>query len=209
MTFNDKQLQILTTAEDLFSTKGFDGTSVRDISEAAGVNVAMISYYFGSKEKLMEALFELRIGHLASRLEDLIKDNSLTPLQKVGNLVDDHIERALNRRKFYSIMINEQLTNKNPVIIKKLNELKKRNIDLLTQMIGEGQVNNQFKKKIDFMLLLNTIVGTVSQTMCSQELYRDINSQQDMPDDLFIKQLKRKLSIHIQTLVKAILNYEA
>ncbi len=196
-------------AEDLFSSKGYDGTSVRDISEAAGVNVAMISYYFGSKEKLMEALFELRIGYLATRMEDLIKDNTSTPLQKVGSLIDDHIERALGRRKFYSIMINEQLTNKNPVIIKKLNELKKHNIQLLTELIGGGELKGQYKKKIDFMLLLNTIVGTVSQTMCTQELYRDVNEQQDMPDDLFLKQLKRKLSIHIQTLVKAILNYEA
>lgn len=209
MTFNEKQLQILTTAEELFATKGFEGTSVRDISETAGVNVAMISYYFGSKEKLMEALFELRIGYLGLQIENLLTDTIHTPLQKIGILIDDHIERAMDKRMFYRIMMNEQLTNKNPIIIKKLNELKKRNIDLLSQLIYDGKFKDQFKKKIDFMLLLNTMVGTVSQTMCSQELYRDINGQQDMPNDLFLKQLKRKLSIHIQTLVKAILNYEA
>ncbi len=48
----------MNAAEKLFAVNGFDGTSVRDIAQEAGVNVAMISYYFGSKEKLMEAVFE-------------------------------------------------------------------------------------------------------------------------------------------------------
>jgi AcrR family transcriptional regulator len=45
--FTEKQLAIITTAERLFSIKGFEGTSVRDIAQEAGINVAMISYYFG------------------------------------------------------------------------------------------------------------------------------------------------------------------
>ena len=52
-SLSTKQTQLLDTAETLFSQKGFDGTSVRDIAEAAGINTAMISYYFGSKEALL------------------------------------------------------------------------------------------------------------------------------------------------------------
>ena len=59
--FSDKQIQILNVAEELIAKKGFDGTSVRDISTAAKVNVAMISYYFGSKEKMMPSLFQYRV----------------------------------------------------------------------------------------------------------------------------------------------------
>ena len=47
----------MEAAETLFAAKGFNGTSVLDISETAGVNLAMISYYFGSKKKLFEAMF--------------------------------------------------------------------------------------------------------------------------------------------------------
>ena len=60
MEFNEKQIEIIETAEQLCAHKGVDGTSVRDIADEAGVNVAMISYYFGSKEKLLEALFTYR-----------------------------------------------------------------------------------------------------------------------------------------------------
>jgi AcrR family transcriptional regulator len=89
MEFNEKQIQIMETAERLFAERGFDGTSVRDIADKAGINVAMISYYFGSKERLMEALFELRIGSFKMRVENLIRDESLTPAEKVNMLIDE------------------------------------------------------------------------------------------------------------------------
>ena len=57
---SDKREHILIEAEKLFGERGFDGTSVRDIAQSAGVNLAMISYYFGSKEKLLEALVVFR-----------------------------------------------------------------------------------------------------------------------------------------------------
>ena len=59
----DKREHILAVAEKLFGDQGFDGTSVRDIAQHANVNLAMISYYFGSKEKLLEALLEQRANY--------------------------------------------------------------------------------------------------------------------------------------------------
>ena len=60
MEYSEKQVQIMEAAEKLFAEKGFNGTSVRDIAETADVNLAMISYYFGSKDKLLEAMFTYR-----------------------------------------------------------------------------------------------------------------------------------------------------
>lgn len=59
--FTDKQIHILNIAEKLIAQKGFEGTSVRDISSKAEINVAMISYYFGSKEKMMSYLYQYRV----------------------------------------------------------------------------------------------------------------------------------------------------
>jgi AcrR family transcriptional regulator len=209
MEFNDKQIQIIETAERLFAERGFDGTTVRDIADEAAVNVAMISYYFGSKEKLMEALFELRVGNIKIRVESLIKDEKLTPIQKVNMLIDEHIDRVMQKQCFYKIMVGVQVTNKNPAILEAVNQVKIRNAEVVSELIKDGQKKGVFKKKIDVVLMLNTMVGTVAQTMMSQEYYRQFNHQQDLPNEEFIEMLKRKLSIHIKTLFKAILTNEA
>ena len=61
-----KREQILEVAEELIAENGFSGTSVRALAAKAGINVAMISYYFGSKEKLFEALVEyLSLIHIS------------------------------------------------------------------------------------------------------------------------------------------------
>ncbi|MBC7689142.1 MAG: TetR/AcrR family transcriptional regulator [Aquabacterium sp.] len=209
MEFNDKQLQIIETAERLFADKGFNGTSVREIADEAGVNLAMISYYFGSKEKLMEALFEHRVGNIKIRVESLIRDESLSPIEKVNMLIDEHIDRVMQKQCFHKVMVGVQVTNKNPAILKAANRVKIRNAEVIAELIKDGQKKGVFKKKVDLILMLNTMVGTVSQTIMSQEYYREFNKLTEIPAAEFEVSLKRKLSIHIKTLFKAILTNEA
>ena len=125
MVYNDKQTHIIKTAERLFSAKGYHGTSVRDIAEEAGVNLAMISYYFGSKDKLMQALFEERTKDITSKIEKLLRNESLSPFEKLDNIVDDYVERITYKQQFYKIMLHEQLIEKNGVVAKAVVYLKK------------------------------------------------------------------------------------
>lgn len=57
----DTKTRILDTAEVLFAEQGFTATSLRDITAAAGVNLAAVNYHFGSKEALLGAVFERRV----------------------------------------------------------------------------------------------------------------------------------------------------
>ena len=75
--FTEKQIHILDIAEELIAKKGYEGTSVRDICSKANINVAMISYYFGSKEKMMSYLYQYRVLKTRenfSEFADTIKD---------------------------------------------------------------------------------------------------------------------------------------
>lgn len=56
--------RILDVAERLFAEKGLDGTSTREITDAAGANLASVNYYFGSKEGLISAVFHRHFGPL-------------------------------------------------------------------------------------------------------------------------------------------------
>ncbi|HEX6279369.1 MAG TPA: TetR/AcrR family transcriptional regulator [Pyrinomonadaceae bacterium] len=63
MTGDKRREQILQTAFDLFSHKGFSGTTTKDIARAAGVSEAMVFKHFSSKDELYGALLEAKKCH--------------------------------------------------------------------------------------------------------------------------------------------------
>lgn len=209
MSFNEKQIQIIDAAEILFASRGFEGTSVRDIAEAAGINIAMISYYFGSKEKLMEALFELRTGHIKMKVESMLKDDSLTPFEKISILIDEHINKVIDLQLFYKIMVTEQLINKNSIITDAVRQLKKRNIDIVSQLVEDGVQKGVFKPSVDIVLMLYTLIGTVSQVVMNQDFYKEHLLKTDMTGEAFKSTLKQNLSEHLKKIFKSILSNEA
>ncbi|EPY13373.1 MULTISPECIES: TetR/AcrR family transcriptional regulator [Paenibacillus] len=68
---NDVKAKILGAAKKLFARNGFEGTSVRQICEEAGVALALVSYHFGGKEKVFYALFESSIPNYATAIYTL------------------------------------------------------------------------------------------------------------------------------------------
>ena len=81
--------RILDAAEELFMQHGFEGTSMRQLTSRAGVNLAAVNYHFGSKDALIEAVFRRRLDPMnAARLAELAK------LDASGSLSPEAIIRA-------------------------------------------------------------------------------------------------------------------
>jgi AcrR family transcriptional regulator len=206
---SSKQSQLLDSAELLFSQKGFDGTSVRDIAEAAGINTAMISYYFGSKEKLMEEIFERKSLNIREKVDSLLKDESLDPFQKMYSLVDEYIDGILQRKVFHRILLCEQIINQNPTIIQLMEKMKTRNSECVNDLIRLGQKKGLFKKNIDIPMMTNTLIGTISHSLINMDFYKSYHHMEAMKDEEFERVLKKKLSVHIKNIYKAILTHES
>ncbi len=209
MEYNEKQLQIIEAAEKLFALNGFDGTSVRDIAHEAGINIAMISYYFGSKEKLMEAVFQKRTINAQMKVEDLLQNEKLSPLQKVFSLIDDYVGKMTNNREFHKIMYREAMLAKNSAISESIFELKMRNMEHIKRLINHGQQAGVFKKNIDVALMMSTLTGTVTNLICAEGFYKKIYNMEDKSDEVVHRYMQKKLSHHLKTLFKATLTYEA
>lgn len=89
-----KSENILDAAEELFALHGYDGVTLRQIANRAGVDVALASYHFGKKLDLFNAVFERRADHLnASRLDALRRCQ--TEAGKRGPTVEQIIEAFL------------------------------------------------------------------------------------------------------------------
>lgn len=69
----DTKVRILDAAERLFGMNGFDGTSLRDITTAAEVNLAAINYHFQSKDSLIDAIVARRIEPVNKKRFELLK----------------------------------------------------------------------------------------------------------------------------------------
>lgn len=132
---SDKHIHILEVSENLFAEKGFDGTSVRDIAGQAGVNLAMISYYFGSKEKLMAALIKFRAEYTHGILEELNNDETLTPWEKIDKLIDLYVNKILNNYKFHCIMTQHLPTVQSSEIRDMITDIKTRNFEQVRKII--------------------------------------------------------------------------
>jgi AcrR family transcriptional regulator len=208
MEFPAKQILIMESAEKLFAEKGFAGTSVRDIAEEAGVNLAMISYYFGSKEKLLEAIFRYRGEYIKLQLENMIQNKTMSSLEKMMILMDNYINRIMQQQCFHKIMAREQMVDAGGTTAKLIKQLKKTNQELVKQIISEGQKKGEFKKNIDVPLMMATLIGTTSHLVTTQHYYRELNDLKAMPDEKFQDYLKKKLSNHLKIILKAILTYE-
>lgn len=207
--FIEKQIQIIIAAEQLFSEHGFSGTSVRDIAALAKVNIAMISYYFGSKEKLLEAIFEYRIGTTTIQLEHLLANKEIDPLDKINILVDHYVEKMINNTCFFKIMQNAQFaSHENKDLYEIIYKSKKKNFDLISALIAEGQKSGQFRKSIDVGMMVSTLVGAANQIYNGRNYYKKLNSLEEMEEEKFHALLNKRMKLYLKNMFKATLTYE-
>jgi len=200
---SDKREHILVIAEALFGEKGFDGTSVRDIAQSAGVNLAMISYYFGSKEKLLESLIEYRAGYTYGVLEELNKDQSLTPWDRIERLVDFYVDRILNNLPFHNIMYQEATSVRSEEIFQRVIAIKSRNLEQITKIITDGQQKKLFRQ-VDIPLTVGTIMGTISAYTQSRKYSCMVLAlTENVDEETYRTTLAPRLKAHLKHLLRA------
>ena len=202
MDYNEKQIQILEAAEKLIADKGFNGTSIRDIAQAAEINLAMISYYFGSKNKLLEAIFNYRGYNTKKALELLVDNESLGSREKIEKLIEHYVLRVMAQQPFFKILTREMVVSNTPEMETLILEIKKQNLNIIKKIITAGQKDGSFKKNIDLPLLINTLSGTANYLISSQKYYKILSGLEETSEVEFQKILVKKLTTHLKTIFK-------
>ncbi len=202
---NDKQIEILKVAETLFAEKGFDGTSIRDISKVAKINVAMVSYYFGSKEKLLESLILFKTSGLKEMLVNLIEEK-LEPVEKINKLIELYINRLNCNKGIYRILHFELASKKRALELESFTEIKKSNLKSLELIIKEGQEKGIFRKDVIIPLITPTILGTYFHFQMNKPFFEDLLNLKT--EEAYNNYIQTDLTKHIQQTIKAILIYE-
>ena len=113
--------KILNAAEVLFADKGFNGTSLREITSQAEVNLAAVNYHFGSKKELIKAVMSRYMNELSPRLESALHALCLDEVQPT--LVE-----------VFSAFLDPLLH---------LNSFKENGTSTFLQLLGRGFTDNQ------------------------------------------------------------------
>jgi len=197
----DKKDHILDVAEKVFSDKGFDGASTRLISSEAGVNMAMLNYYFGSKEGLFLAIFDRKISSFQSILQNIGNDDTITSWDKMDRYIELYSERVVNNNCFQKLLYQEMSINRRSDISDKLRDILMKNVSELLKILQEGIDNGEFRKDIDMQMVIATMYGTknfiVNTPLISSALLGyDIQNE---------KNIEEKLKPHLKGFFKSLL----
>ena len=201
----DKKDHILDVAEKIFSELGFDGASTRAISGEAGVNMAMLNYYFGSKEGLFIAVFDRKISNFQDILQNLGNDETTTSWEKVERYIELYSERVVNNNCFQKLLYHEMGINRRSSLSENLRDLLMKSIGELDKIVRDGIANGDFKKDTDIQMVIATLYGTknfiVNTPLISSELLG-----YDIQDDRILEEkLKPRLKYFMKNLLKCYL----
>lgn len=193
--FSSKQLHILDIAEELIAENGFEETSVRQICAKAGVNIAMISYYFGSKEKMLTYLYRYRIQKAKksfSEFTDTIKDG--TPKMQIKEVIE-FITSQMFKYKYFHGFVKQEFRNTD-MMQDELQEFYASTMEKLNDIIYKGVSNGYFKYAPKSEDLLAMIVGTVLFVIRNKRFYERYTPQTDNRNYLSVAEIKVRESIN-------------
>lgn len=199
-----KEENILFAAEKLFAEKGFEGTSTREIAKEANVNVSMIAYYFGSKEKLFEKIFEVRMTESLDFSKVVLANEDMNEWEKLKKIVERYTNRVRSLKPFYIITQREQLTNKNPHIVKFLRESKIDFLEIYRELLEKGLKKKIFTKKPRLEFMHATISGTIFTALNTMPTYKQFVQGDDEYDSEYFE----SLATHINSILKHLLGYD-
>jgi len=195
MGTNTTEQKIIQAADKLFTQKGYAATRTRNIAEKAGTNLALLNYYFGSKENLYKKVVQEKLRVLLGAMGPILSDENISLEEKIQTIIENYTNLLLENEELPIFILNELTINK-----ELFTEIT-RNIRQITQPILEEQL-----RKIGAEIsAIDLIINTLSMTMFPFVAKPLITSSGLVKEDEFIGFVtgrKEKIQQWITTIIK-------
>ncbi len=109
--------KILKAAQDVFVKKGMDGARMQEIADEAGINKALLHYYFRTKERLFHAIFKKVLSKIMPNVQIMV--NAKAPIdEKLGAFIEKYIDLLLKNPFLPAFILRE--INRDPEFLASL-----------------------------------------------------------------------------------------
>jgi AcrR family transcriptional regulator len=172
--YKDTRRRLIAAGRKLIATRGFDGTSIRALTEEAGANLGAVTYHFGSKEKLYQAVLEEVVAPFRERVQ-VLRDMPLSALQRLEYFIRGMFQHLRENGDMPRFMVQEIVLGDHPApqILESIRVVA----PILIEIIQEGQDSGTIRKGDPVLMALSTL---------SQPIYLSI-----MPPVLAHEELKK------------------
>lgn len=194
------EMKIKNAARTVFYQKGYAATRTRDIAEAAGINLALLNYYFRSKEKLFEMIMlETLLGFMKNMVLVLNnKNNSLK--HKVEAFVSKYIDLLFQEPEIPTFIMSE-LRNNSSGLLQKLP---------FRQLVVDSVFFEQYKKAVALgevvepnpLHFLINLLGLVVFPFVAKPIVKGIGGLNDIEFDELINERKKLIPNWIFAMMK-------
>lgn len=161
---DDTRSVLIEAGRDLFVTKGFDGASVRAITERAGANLGAITYHFGSKLELYHAVLESELGPLADRVVAAGTGDG-PAIDRMATVVEAYFRHLEEHPHLPRLMLQEIAAGKPPPAV--VAHTLRRVMGTLAHLQQEGTADGTVRPGHPVLTALSVVAQPIYMTLVS------------------------------------------
>lgn len=182
----DTKEKLIDAGEKLFALKGLAGVSIRELSQEAGANSALISYHFGSKEGLYAAVLENQFLPLGILL-DSIAGQAASPTEKLISYARN-VAVVHGKVPFLTKYVMGEILNPSRFFEPVIRKYIERVYRFLTDTLNEGIACGEFRKDMDINTAALSLAGIINFYFISRPIFQHFVTESAKQDDQYVMQ---------------------
>jgi TetR/AcrR family transcriptional repressor of nem operon len=178
----DTRLRILEKGAEIIHLKGYHHTGIQEILKATGVPKGSFYNYFKSKEDFGLQVVAFFMEMFSGMIEDILEAQNLTPLEKVGGILDRFMEIFQSRDFSHGCPIgnlSQEMGDLSPAFRAKLKEAFEFMADLYADLILKAQAQGEVPEAIDGRKAAYFIVTSWHGALGHMKILKSIEPLQD------------------------------
>lgn len=197
---NSTEHRILEAAKKIFISKGMYGARMQDIADAAGINKALLHYYFRSKEKLFETIFEEAFNKLFPKLNSILTSDG-SVFEKIKLVCTEYISQ-IQTMPYLPVFIISEVNRQPEIFLKKIWNKRKPPLKEFAGMIETAIKQKEILPVHPLQILLNIISLSIFPFMAKPLLQQIAGINKKQFDALIEERKKIVPQLIIQSIKK-------